>query len=134
LERGMLEEFLLQGMEPLASGHALDRLDLAFTHLAAEHEARAHEPPVERDAARPAVAGGAAFLAACQVERVAEHVEQRLLRLAEELDLVPVHRRRHVVLGHQLSLARVSAINAARRVRTPATSMRNSTVPRLSSI
>src|SRR5437867_1997768 len=134
LERGVLEELLLEGMERLAGGHALDGLDRPPGHLAAEDEARADEAPVERDAARPAVARGAALLAAGQVERVAEHVEQRLLRLAEELHRVPVHRRRHVVLGHQRALARSSAISAARRASTPATSMRNSTVPRLSSM
>ena len=42
----------------------------------------------------PQSPGGASLLAAGEVERVAEHVEQRVLRLAEELDLVPVHRRR----------------------------------------
>jgi hypothetical protein len=102
--------------------------------LAAEDEAGADEAAVQRDAAGAAVARGAAFLAAREMERVAEHVEQRVLRLAEELDLVPVHRRRDVVLGHQFSLARSSAINAARRASTPATSVRNSMVPRLSSI
>src|SRR5207247_9995265 len=94
----------------------------------------ADQAPVEHDAAGPAVPGGAAFLAARQVEGVAEHVEQCLLRLAQELDRVPVHHCLDVMLGHQLVLARSSAIRAARRGSTPATSMRNSVVPRLSSI
>jgi hypothetical protein len=89
----VLEELLLQRMQRLALGHALDGLDAAAAHLAAEHEARAHQPAVERDAAGAAVAGGAAFLAAGHVQRVAQDVEQRLLRLAEELHRVPVHRR-----------------------------------------
>src|ERR1700730_6525126 len=134
LERGALQELLLQRMERLAGGHALDGLDLLPTALATQHETGADQAPVQHDAAGTAVPGGAAFLAARQMERVAEHVEQRLLRLAEELDPVPVHRRLDVVLGHQLVLARSSAIRAARRVSTPATSMRNSVVPRLSSI
>src|SRR2546427_8140379 len=53
------------------------------------------------------------------VERVAEDVEQRLLRLAEELDRVSVHRGFDVML-HQRLLARSSAIIAARRASTPA--------------
>src|SRR5512144_5246 len=134
LQRGALQELLLQRMERLALGHALDGLDLAARHLAAQDQARADQAAVEQDAAGPAVAGGAAFLAAGQVERVAQHVEQRLLRLAEELDRVAVHRRLDVVLGHQLLLARSSAIRAARRASTPATWIRNSVVPRLSSI
>src|SRR2546426_2689973 len=134
LERGVLEKALLQRMEGLALGHALDRLDPSAPDLAAQHEARAHEPAVQRDAAGTTVAGRAAFLAAGQVQGVAEHVQQRFLRLAEELDLVAVDRRFDMVFGHQFVLARSSAIMAARRVNTPATSMRNSTVPRLSSI
>src|SRR5437016_6435593 len=134
LERGALQELLLQRVERLAGGHALDGLDLLPTYLATQHETGADQAPVEHDAAGPAVPGGAAFLAARQVEGVAEHVEQCLLRLAQELDRVPVHHCLDVMLGHQLVLARSSAIRAARRVSTPATSMRNSVVPRLSSI
>src|SRR5262245_25103205 len=134
LQGGVLEELLLQGVQGLARRHALDGLDPPPAHLAAQHEARADQPPVQGDAAGPAVAGGAALLAAGQVQRVAEDVEQGLLRLAEELDLVPVHGGCDVVLGHQFALARSSAIRAARRASTPASSIRNCTVPRLSSI
>src|SRR5438105_7969288 len=102
-------------MQRFALRHPLDRLDPAPADLAAQHEARAHEPPVERDAAGAAVAGAAAFLAPGQVQRVAEDIEQRLLRLAEELHRVPVHRGLDVVLGHYWVLARSSAIKAARR-------------------
>src|SRR5262249_40304561 len=132
LECGVLEKLLLERVERLAPGHPLDRLDPAPADLAPEDEAGADQPSVECDAAGPAVAGRAAFLAARQVERVAQHVEQRLLRLAQKLHLVSVHRRHDVVLGHQRVLARSSAINAVRRASTPATSMRNSMVPRLS--
>src|SRR5438093_4499406 len=134
LERRVFQEALLQRMERLTFGHALDGLDSSPANLAAQHEARAHQPTIQRDAAGAAVTGGAAFLAPGQVEGVAEHVEQRFLGLTEELDLVAVDRRLDMVFGHQFALARSSAIMAARRVNTPATSMRNSTVPRLSSI
>src|SRR5258706_11210166 len=134
LERGIFQEALLQRMERLALGHALDRLDPMSADLAAQDEARADQPAVERDAAGATVAGATAFLAAGQMERVAKDVEQRLLRLAEELDRVPVHRRFDVMLGHQDVLARSSAIRAARRASTPAPWRRNSVVPRLSSI
>src|SRR5262249_49834944 len=134
LERRVLEELLLERMEPLPVRHALDGLDPPAAHLAAQDEAGADQPAVERDAAGATVARGAALLAPGQVQRVPEHVEQRLLGLAEELDVVSVHRRRDVVLGHQWLPARSSAISAARRVSTPATWVRNSMVPRLSSI
>src|SRR5262249_4546163 len=110
LERGVLEEHLLDRVERLAPGRALDGVDPPPGDLTAPHEARADEPPVEHHAARPAIPRRAAFLAAGQVERVAQDVEERLFRLAEVLHLVPVHRRRHVMLGHQFPLARSSAI------------------------
>src|SRR6266566_3276796 len=134
LERRAREERLLQRVEMLSGGQALDGLDGPSAHLAPQHQAGADEPPVQHHAAGAAVTGGAAFLAAGQVHGVAQHVEQRLLRLAEEFHRIAVHPRLYVVLGHQLVLARSSAIRAARRASTPATSMRNSVVPRLSSI
>src|SRR5438132_12502869 len=130
----MLEESLLQRMQRLALGHALDRLDAPAADLAAQHEAGTDQAAVERDAAGAAVAGGAAFLAAGEVQGVAQHVQQCLFGLAQELDRVAVHDRFDVVFGHQLVLARSSAIRAVRRASTAATSVRNSMVPRLSSI
>src|SRR5207247_5659960 len=66
---------------------------------------------------------------------VAQRVEQRLLRFGKELVLVAVDGRRHVILfGHQFCLARSSACCAVRRASTPATLIRYSLVPRLSSI
>src|SRR4029079_11445082 len=126
LERGVLEELLLQGVEGLPLRHALDRLDPVSPDLAAQHQAGTDQPAVQHDAARAAVAGCAAFLAAGQVERVAQDVEERLFRVAEELDRVSVHRRFDVVLGHQWVLARSRAIRATRRASTDATSVRNS--------
>src|SRR6184192_2543747 len=71
LKRRMLEESLLQRMQRLALGHALDRLDAPAADLAAQHEAGTDQAAVERDAAGAAVAGGAAFLAAGEVQGVA---------------------------------------------------------------
>ncbi len=53
----MLEELLLQGMQLLALGHTLDRLDRLAVGLDAEHQARAHQTAIEQDAACAAVAG-----------------------------------------------------------------------------
>src|SRR5262249_609145 len=134
LERCMLEELLLQRMELLALGQALDRLDAPAADLAAQHETGADQAAVERHAAGAAVAGGTAFLAAGEIQGVAQDVEEGFFGVAEELDRVTVHGGFDMVLGHQLVLARSSAIRAARRVSTAATSVRNSTVPRLSSL
>ena len=86
----MLEELLLQRMQLGALRHALDGLDRAALGLGAEHQAGADQAAVEQHAAGAAVAGRAAFLAAGQVELVAQHVEQGLLGLAEELHRIAV--------------------------------------------
>src|SRR5262249_30642367 len=135
LQGGVLQEFLLQRMELVAVRHALDRLYRLPAHLGAERQARAHEAPVDRDAAGAAVAGGAAFLGAGEMQLVAQDLEQRLVSLAEKLHGIAVQCHRYVNLGHQFFLrARSSAISAARRAITPQTLIRYSFVPRLSSI
>src|SRR5208282_280714 len=83
-----------------ALGNALDSRDLAAIGLGAEHQARAHDVAVDDDRAGAAIARAAAFLAARQVELVAQYVEQGLLRLAEELDGLPVYGGRYVGFGH----------------------------------
>ncbi len=60
--------------------------------------------------------------------------KQGLLGIAQELDRIAVDGGGDVNLGHQFALARSSAIWAARRASTPATLIRYSMVPRLSSI
>src|SRR5215472_8394017 len=121
-------------MQLVAVCDALDRADLAAPGLGAQHQARAHDTAVERAGTGAAVAGAAAFLAAGESEPVAQHVEQRLVDLAEVRDGVAVDCGGDLDLGHQFPLARLSAISAARRASTPATLVRNSLVPRLSSI
>ena len=69
--------------------------------LDAQHQAGAHQPAVDGDAARAAVAGRAAFLRAGQSELVAQDIEQRVLRLAQELDRVAVDRCGDMMLCHQ---------------------------------
>ena len=46
------------------------------------------------------------FLAAGQTELVAQHIEESILRVAEELLLVAIDRGGNVIFGHQSSLAR----------------------------
>src|SRR5690349_13630527 len=122
-------------MQRVALGHALDGLDLGALGFHREHETRAHHGAVDRHGAGAAVAGGAAFLGAGELQLVAQHVEQGLLRLAQELVVVAVDRGCDVMLlAHDFVLARSSACSAVRFASTPATLMRYSLVPRLSSI
>src|SRR5262249_44964236 len=85
LQSCVLEKFSLQGVQLLAVGETLDRDDLASLRLDPEDEAGADHATVEDDAARAAVAGRAALLGPGQLEAVAQHLEERLARLAEEL-------------------------------------------------
>src|SRR5579862_7708002 len=130
----MVDELLLQGMQRVALGHALDGLDRPAFGFRTQHEAGADEPPVEHDAAGPAIARAAALLAAGQAKAVTQHIQQRLVAFADIFDRVAIDLRGNVNLVHHLPLARFSAISAARRASTPATSIRNSIVPRLSSM
>src|SRR5690606_5259186 len=103
LQGGMLEKLALQRMQRLATAHAFDGLDRLAVRLDAEHQARAYEAPIHHDAAGAAIAGAAAFLGARQLQLVAQDIEQRLLRLAERLDRIAVHRKGNVMLRHLIA-------------------------------
>jgi hypothetical protein len=76
----------------VADRHTLDGLYAAALGLRAQYEARAHQPAVDNDAACAAVTGAAAFLGSSEPQVVPKHVEQRLLRLAQELDIIAIDR------------------------------------------
>src|SRR6266849_2305717 len=129
------EETALQRMQFIALRHALDGFDLLAVGFDREDQARTDHGSVDHDGARAAIAGAAAFLGAGQHQFVAENVKERLLRLAQILVFVAIHGRGDVVFpAHEFCLARSSANEAARFANTPATLMRYSLVPRLSSI
>src|SRR6185436_16221420 len=68
-------------------GKARDGDDLGTLRLPREHEAGAHERPVEVDRARPALALLAGVLGSRQTHPLAQHVEQALA-LPDAVDLV----------------------------------------------
>jgi hypothetical protein len=55
-----------------------------------EHEAGADEAAIDDDRAGTAVAGTAAFLGTREAKPVAQHIEQRFIRLAGIFDCVAV--------------------------------------------
>src|SRR5450759_4403146 len=134
LKRRMLEEFPLQRVEIMAPRQALDRLDRVTFGLDRKQQARADQSTVDHHAAGSAVARAASLFAAGQMELVTQHVQQSELRLAQKLGGLAVDGGRYVMLAHRRSPARSHAITAARRAITPATLVRYSIVPRLSSI
>src|SRR5207248_3169046 len=102
LQGGVLQEFLLHRMQRLTLGDALDRQDRAALGLDAEHQAGTHDIAVDDDRAGAAIARAAAFLAARQVQFVAQAVEQCLLRLAEEFHRLAIDDAGYVMLAHSL--------------------------------
>src|SRR5207248_9034090 len=64
LQSRELQEFLLERMQLVAIGDALDRADLAALRLGTEHQAGADDTAIESDGTGAAIAGAAAFLAA----------------------------------------------------------------------
>src|SRR6266545_6992973 len=87
LQRVMLPERLLQGMQLAVRGEPFDRRDLAAVGLDGEHGARLHREPVEVDGAGAADRRVAADLRAREREVVAEEVDEQRPRL--DLRLVP---------------------------------------------
>src|SRR5438874_2136576 len=85
LQGGVFEELLLQRMQPLRPGQALNGRHRLALDLDAEDETGVDQPAIEDDVARAAVAVVAAFLAAGQPQLVAQHFKETLARLAEEL-------------------------------------------------
>src|SRR5712691_8542399 len=130
----MFQEFSLQRMQIVPARHPLDGLDLVAFCLDRKHQARADQTAVDRHAAGATVARAAPLLAAGQIKLVPPGVEQRELRLTQKLPGLAGNDGRYVMLAHRRSPARSYAIVAVRRANTPATLVRYSIVPRLSSI
>ena len=80
LHRAGLDERLLDAVEPVLAGEALDGDDLVTVRLRGEHEARADELAVEQHRARAALALLAGVLRTGQAEPLAERVEEALAR------------------------------------------------------
>src|SRR5262249_37376137 len=116
LQRRMLEELLLDRVQLVAFGDALDSLDLAAFRFDTEHQARAHDLAVDDDGASAAIAGAAAFLAAGQVQFVAQAIKQRLLRLTEKFGGLAVDDGCYVMLTHS-SVSHIRFRRATRRGR-----------------
>ena len=96
-----LGEGLLQRVEPAAVGHALDGLDLASLALDGQRQAGEHRLAVDQHGARAALAQLAAVLGAGEVELLAQHLEQGLVRRREDIALFPVDLERQE-RGHRV--------------------------------
>ena len=102
----MFEKFLLQRVQVVAVGHALDGIDGTAFGFDAHYKARTDKTSVQHHAARPAIARRATFLAARQLHFIAQDVQKGLTRLAQKFNGFTVDRRRHVVFRHRSFLQR----------------------------
>src|SRR5882724_4664353 len=122
LRHAVAHERLLHRREHAGARQPLDGRDRAPARLHGQHQAARHEPAVEVDGARAAVAGPAALLGAGEAEVLAQRVEQRHVRLHERLHGVAVHGAPQDLFGHPgppiaQARARESASVSVRRVR-----------------
>ena len=76
----VVEERLLERVEPIADRQPLDGRDRGAVRLDAEHQARVDALAVDDDRARAALPDEAALLRAGQPEVVAQDLEQRVVR------------------------------------------------------
>src|SRR6266700_1421832 len=113
-------------MQLLALRQAFDGAQIVAFGLDREHQAGTDQLIIERDAARAAIAGRAAFLGAGQAQRPAQRIEHGIVGLAEEFRRLAVDGGGYVELGHeyQFPLARWAAIAVVRLSNTPATLVR----------
>src|SRR6478752_1455675 len=103
LEAVLLPERLLQRMEAVAGGEALDRRDAAAVRLDREHRAALHGVAVDVDGAGAALARVAADVGAGELEVLPNELDEEASGLDVRLPSLTVDRERNM-LGHQWSL------------------------------
>src|SRR5262249_30587466 len=115
LEGVMLREFVLQRVQLVPVGEALDGRDLVTARLDPEQEARAGAAPIEEDRARAADTVLAPRVRAVQSHVLSEHVQQQLARFGAHLVAPPVDRecvvecqRPSILLGLSFVIASMS--------------------------
>ena len=113
LQRRMLEELAAAADAARRRSAMPSMVSTSGPRPRRQHQAGADQPAVEHDAAGAAVAGGAAFLGAGQRQLVAQHVEQRLLGLAQKLDRIAVDGGGDVNLGSSARPSPARARSAA---------------------
>src|SRR5258706_11893019 len=90
----------LQRMQLRSVRHPLDREDLSVADLEREREAGEHRDPIDQYGARAALAELAAMLRPRERELLAEHLEQRVVRLRRDGMRLAVHTERQQCLRH----------------------------------
>ena len=91
LRRAEIREALLEGMETAVFDQPLDGRDLPSARLGGEHQAGEHGLPVDENRARAALTELAAVLRARELQVLAQHLEERLVVVGEDVDGLAVH-------------------------------------------
>src|SRR2546428_5615864 len=118
LHGAVAHERLLQRMQATVALQPAQRDDGAASQPRGQDEARGHRPPVEQHRADAAHALVAALLDVEDAQRVAQQLEQRLVRAHLDLSRAPVEDEAR---DHVRPSARATARASARRHSTPAT-------------
>jgi hypothetical protein len=95
LQAVVVPEGLLERVQLVAVGHALDGLDLGAVGLDGKHRAALHRVAVDVHRARAAVGGVTADVRAGQTQVVAQQMDQEQTRLDFDLVVLPVDGEAH---------------------------------------
>src|ERR1043165_9163682 len=112
----LLGERGLQRMQIRAAREALDRGDVRIAELLWEREARQHRHAVDEHRARAALAELAAVLRAGEVQLLAQHLEQRVMRLGRDALDLTVHAEGEHRFRHFFALVSARFAASPRRV------------------
>jgi hypothetical protein len=135
LQRRLLEELLLQRVHHAVRPCLRSSRQCAGPRPRGQHQAGADQTPVDDHRAGAAVAGSAPFLAAGQLQFVAQRIEQALPRAARNSTGSPLTTASKPYLAHASTPARVHGRWRARGpASTPPPWCDRRSVPRLSSI
>src|SRR5262245_44017753 len=107
------DEGILQVPDRSAIGQTLDGFHRGALQRGREHEAAAHDAPVDADGAGAADAVLAAGVRAHQTEIEAEKIDQMPARLNAASDALAVHGQRHVYLPHHAACTSAPSSNCA---------------------
>src|SRR5438270_3200488 len=93
-----VSERLLKWVQPVVGREAFDGHDIASAAVDAEHQARQHRLAIEEHRARAALSEFAAVLGACEIQILAQDLEQRLVRIERDLGRLAVDGERYLRL------------------------------------
>ncbi len=87
----MFQEGLLQGVESLGTGQALDSGNLSAVDFNGKHQAGINDSAIQGNSARTTIAVVTSFFGTSESEDVSKNFQQALAGLAEKINLVTIN-------------------------------------------